>query len=152
MSSNELRPGGGSPPPPGTPATGLPGPRTPVRALRSTTALLAVGLALTVVVGCQPSTVGPSSPRATGSPGRGAASGTPTDRPTPTPSEGGGSRAPDGRLPAGFPVMPGAHLLEPTAEPGVIAAWRVESVGSAAYDFYSTALPRSGYPILGSYP
>jgi hypothetical protein len=56
-------------------------------------------------------------------------------------------------LPSGFPVLPGAV---PTAlaadDPGLIAAWTSDRLGSAAYDFYTTSLPASGYAIVGLYP
>ena len=54
-------------------------------------------------------------------------------------------------VPPGFPVMDGAA---PVPNPGAdaIAAWRIPTLGSAAYDFYTSALPRAGYVVLGAYP
>lgn len=49
--------------------------------------------------------------------------------------------------------MPGAVAI-PLSEddPGLIARWESDRVGSAAYDFYAAALPAAGYPILGLFP
>ncbi len=56
-------------------------------------------------------------------------------------------------LPAGFPVPPGAvPAALPGDDPGLIALWTSDQPGSATYDFYVTALPSAGYPILGLYP
>ena len=56
-------------------------------------------------------------------------------------------------LPEGFPVLPGAAPLPLTDDdPGLIAAWSSDQLGSVAYDFYRGALPGAGYPILGAYP
>lgn len=67
----------------------------------------------------------------------------------------GPSRSHDARrqLPDAFPVMPGAVSV-PLSEddPGLIARWESDEVGSAAYDFYATALPEAGYPVIGLYP
>jgi hypothetical protein len=54
-------------------------------------------------------------------------------------------------VPAGFPVMDGATVVA-SPDPDVIAAWRIPDLGSGAYDFYSSALPRAGFQILGRYP
>lgn len=56
-------------------------------------------------------------------------------------------------LPSGFPVLEGA-VAEPLPDddPGLIGLWTSDRVGSATYDFYSTALPAAGYPIVGLYP
>ena len=40
----------------------------------------------------------------------------------------------------------------PGDDPGLIGLWESEQAGSAAYDFYATALPAAGYPIVGLYP
>jgi hypothetical protein len=57
------------------------------------------------------------------------------------------------QLPAGFPVLPGAVPADlPGDDPGLIARWTTDQPGSATYDFYVTALPSAGYPILGLYP
>ena len=83
---------------------------------------------------------------------------------SPTPSSPHGSGAPvisgapgssEGRppLPSGFPVMDGAVPLPlPAGDPGLIALWESTEAGSAAYDFYVTALPAAGYEIVGLYP
>ncbi|HEV8252283.1 MAG TPA: hypothetical protein VGQ66_02780 [Candidatus Limnocylindria bacterium] len=56
-------------------------------------------------------------------------------------------------LPAGFPILPGAVPLPmPDDDPGLIALWQSDQVGSAAYDFYAAALPAAGYRIVGLYP
>jgi hypothetical protein len=56
-------------------------------------------------------------------------------------------------LPSGFPVPPGAVPVPFAADdPGLVAAWTSDRLGSAAYDFYAAALPASGYPIVGVYP
>jgi hypothetical protein len=56
-------------------------------------------------------------------------------------------------LPSGFPVMPGTvSLAIAIDDPGLIAEWTSDRLGSAAYDFYAAALPASGYPIVGLYP
>lgn len=65
-----------------------------------------------------------------------------------------GSRRPSASpvgVPAGFPVMEEAV---PVPSPGddAIAAWRLSSVGSAAYTFYTSALPAAGFAIVGRYP
>lgn len=57
------------------------------------------------------------------------------------------------QLPDAFPVMPGAVSVPmPEDDPGLIASWESDRVGSAAYDFYFVALPAAGYPIVGLYP
>jgi hypothetical protein len=56
-------------------------------------------------------------------------------------------------LPGGFPVLPGAVPVPmPRDDPGLIGLWESEQAGSAAYDFYTKALPAAGYPIVGLYP
>lgn len=56
-------------------------------------------------------------------------------------------------LPSGLPVLPGAMPVPmPGDDPGLIGLWESEQAGSAAYDFYATALPTAGYPIVGLYP
>ena len=55
-------------------------------------------------------------------------------------------------LPPGFPVMSGAEPAKLPADVTIVARWTVPVVGSAAYDFYSGALPDAGYAIVGSYP
>jgi hypothetical protein len=50
-------------------------------------------------------------------------------------------------------VLPGAARVPPPGDdPGLIALWESDEMGSAAYDFYVDALPAAGYPIVGSYP
>lgn len=57
------------------------------------------------------------------------------------------------QLPDAFPVMPGALSVPlPEDDPGLIASWQSDRLGSAAYDFYVAALPAAGYPIVGLYP
>jgi hypothetical protein len=65
-------------------------------------------------------------------------------------SAASGDARPD--LPAGFPVMPGAVAAELPSDSTVIARWTVAEVGSAAYDFYASALPRAGFRVVGLYP
>ena len=78
----------------------------------------------------------------------------PTDR-SATPAGGPtaasvGERPP---LPPGFPVLPGALAAPlPQDDPGLVAAWTTDLHGAAAYDFYVSALPTAGYPIVGLYP
>jgi hypothetical protein len=48
--------------------------------------------------------------------------------------------------------MSGAEPAQLPADVTVVARWTVPVVGSAAYDFYSGALPDAGYAIVGSYP
>jgi hypothetical protein len=56
-------------------------------------------------------------------------------------------------LPSGFPVLEGAVAASlPADDPGLIAAWTSDRLGSAAYDFYAASLPAGGYPIVGLYP
>jgi hypothetical protein len=56
-------------------------------------------------------------------------------------------------LPSGFPVLAGAIPAALAAgDPGLIAAWSSDQLGSAAYDFFAASLPASGYPIVGLYP
>ena len=56
-------------------------------------------------------------------------------------------------VPPGFPVLPGAVAVDmPADDPGLIGLWESDQLGSAAYDFYVTALPAAGYPIVGLYP
>jgi hypothetical protein len=87
----------------------------------------------------------------------------PVDRASPSPSHSNAptppsptvaaSEAPPRSLPAGFPVLPGAVSVElPADDPGLIALWETGDPGSAAYDFYTDALPAAGYPIVGLYP
>jgi len=77
----------------------------------------------------------------------------PSDLPSATPSATV-APSPDTRpgLPGSFPVMPGAVAAELPADPTVIASWTVDRVGSAAYDFYASALPRAGFRVAGLYP
>ena len=84
--------------------------------------------------------------------GQSAAASLPTDSPTPT--EGASSstseRVP---LPSDFPVLPGAvPMTMADDDPGLIGLWSSDQPGSAAYDFYVSALPGAGYPIVGLYP
>lgn len=88
-----------------------------------------------------------------GAPGSGSPGGSPSqESATGTPSSAGASveRLP---LPSGFPVLDGA-VPEPLPDDdaGLIGLWTSDRVGSAAYDFYSTALPAAGYSIVGLYP
>jgi len=56
-------------------------------------------------------------------------------------------------LPSGFPVIEGAVMLAlPHDDPGLIARWTTDVVGTSAYDFYVERLPAEGYPIEGLYP
>jgi len=56
-------------------------------------------------------------------------------------------------LPSGFPILPGAaSVVLPNDDSGLIGLWSSDRPGSAAYDFYATALPAAGYPIVGLYP
>lgn len=49
--------------------------------------------------------------------------------------------------------MPGAlRVAAVTDDPGLIAEWTSDELGSAAYDFYAEALPATGFPIVGLYP
>jgi hypothetical protein len=56
-------------------------------------------------------------------------------------------------LPSGFPVIDGAVPM-PLAhdDPGLIALWESDRLGSSAYDFYAVALPAAGYRVIGLYP
>lgn len=95
--------------------------------------------------------------------GRGAAMSSPTTRqsaaatpPTdaPTGAEPASSATADRiPLPSGFPVLPGAVPMNMADDdPGLIGLWSSDQRGSAAYDFYVSALPAAGYPIVGLYP
>jgi hypothetical protein len=56
-------------------------------------------------------------------------------------------------LPSGFPVLPGAvPAAMVNDDPGLIGLWNSDQLGSTAYDFYVSALPAAGYPIVGLYP
>jgi hypothetical protein len=56
-------------------------------------------------------------------------------------------------LPDDFPAMPGAVAAPlPDDDPGLIGLWESDQPGSAAYDFYTAALPGAGYRIVGLYP
>jgi hypothetical protein len=55
-------------------------------------------------------------------------------------------------LPRGFPVMPLATAAPLPSDATVIAVWTSDHLGSAAYDFYVSALPAVGYRIIGLYP
>lgn len=88
-------------------------------------------------------------------------SGSPSTNSAVSPSEGLGSGTPPSAsasaerlpLPSGFPVLEGAvPEALPDVDPGLIGLWTSDRVGSAAFDFYSTALPAAGYPIIGLYP
>lgn len=76
--------------------------------------------------------------------------------PTPRPASSAASATSTGTsrpaLPAGFPVMPGATPAGLPEDQTLIARWTINAVGSAAYDFYSSALPAGGFPIVGLYP
>jgi len=56
-------------------------------------------------------------------------------------------------LPSGFPVIEGAVPM-PLArdDPGLIALWESDRLGSSTYDFYAVALPAAGYRVIGLYP
>lgn len=105
-------------------------------------------LLVTIVAGC--------SSGASGSPGPSATpKATPTIAPSGAPSASGSPAEPAElpELPATFPVIPGATTAEPADDdPGLIASWTVQVVGSAVYDFYVEALPAAGYPIDGLFP
>jgi hypothetical protein len=75
-----------------------------------------------------------------------AASTAPPAEPGATPS---GLRV---KLPAGFPVMPSAESARLPNDPGVVARWTVNQVGSGPYDWYVDALPAAGFEIVGTYP
>ena len=61
-----------------------------------------------------------------------------------------GERAP---LPSGFPALRGAVLLPVQGDdPGLVALWSSDLLGSAAFDFYLRALPAAGYRIVAAYP
>lgn len=56
-------------------------------------------------------------------------------------------------LPSGFPALAGATPLPlPSDDPGLVALWRSDLLGSAAYDFYLRALPAAGFRIVAAYP
>src|SRR5436309_13721656 len=76
-------------------------------------------------------------------------------------SEGGGLHAstPTGSrssarpaIPTGFPIMAGSQPAPLPDDATLIARWAVPVVGSAAYDFYTRALPAAGFEIVGAYP
>ena len=73
---------------------------------------------------------------------------------TPTPTQrASGSVAARVPLPSGFPVFPGAVAVAMADDdPGLIGLWSSDRPGSAAYDFYVSALPTAGYPLVGLYP
>ncbi len=48
--------------------------------------------------------------------------------------------------------MPGAKPASLPDDATLIARWSVPVVGSAAYDFYTRALPGAGFAIVGAYP
>jgi hypothetical protein len=103
-------------------------------------------LALAGCVGRLPVVTAPVSSLGSAAPASpaGTASGGPAAASEPAPA---GSR-----LPAGFPVMPGARAEGLPGDGTVIARWSTTAVGSAAYDYYLTALPQHGYAIVGLYP
>lgn len=106
----------------------------------------AVGLLLLLAAtGCRPAAVEVTArASAIGSATSSASSSlaSPSGTPLATPGE---------RLPAGFPVMPGASPA-PLPDNAAVAAWTIPQAGSAAYDFYRRALPAAGLRILGLYP
>ena len=109
---------------------------------------LVVPLVLAAAAACAGCGVAPGSgsPSASiaGSPSPGIATATPPAAETPA------ARVP---LPSGFPVLEGAAPeAMPDDDPGLIGLWSSDRLGSAAYDFYVTALPAAGYPIIGLYP
>jgi hypothetical protein len=56
-------------------------------------------------------------------------------------------------LPIDFPVLEGAvPMPRPADDPGLIALWESDRQGSAAFDFYTVALPAAGYGVIGLYP
>ena len=76
-----------------------------------------------------------------------------TEPPTVAASARASSSSSSSSLPSGFPVLPGAVPVPmPRDDPGLIGLWESEQAGSAAYDFYTKALPAAGYPIVGLYP
>lgn len=86
----------------------------------------------------------------TGSPSPSASARASSPPASPQPSTSIGDRRP---LPSGFPVLPGAvGVPMPSGDPGLVGLWESDQLGSAAYDFYVTALPETGYPIVGLYP
>jgi len=48
--------------------------------------------------------------------------------------------------------MPGARTAPLPDDATLIARWSVPVVGSAASDFYTRALPKAGFAIVGAYP
>jgi hypothetical protein len=70
----------------------------------------------------------------------------------PTPTQTPSQAPPRFGIPSGFPVMAGAEPAPLPNDPTVIARWTVPDVGSAAYDFYTRALPERGFEIVGAYP
>lgn len=102
------------------------------------TALVLIAI---VAAGCSATDGGSPSARASAQPSE-------TSLPVPSPPQ-----VEQRELPAGFPVMPGAVAVPmPADDPGLIGLWETRELGSAAYDFYVTALPATGYPIVGLYP
>ncbi|MDP9269792.1 MAG: hypothetical protein M3P14_02230 [Chloroflexota bacterium] len=55
-------------------------------------------------------------------------------------------------LPRGFPVMPEATAAPLPSDATIIAVWTSDHIGSAAYEFYASALPAVGYRLIGLYP
>lgn len=107
---------------------------------RPITALLLV----TALVGCTPGSSPSASPSA-----RPSNSSTPAGSSAATASASAVVRH---ELPSGFPVIAGAVALPlPTDDPGLIARWTSDLVGTPVYDFYVEWLPASGYPIEGLY-
>jgi hypothetical protein len=69
-----------------------------------------------------------------------------------TPTQSQSQAPPQTGIPSGFPVMAGAEPAPLPNDSTVIARWTVPDLGSAAYDFYTRALPESGFEIVGAYP
>jgi hypothetical protein len=84
--------------------------------------------------------------------GQSAAAALPTDAPT-APESASSSTTDRVQLPSDFPVLPGAvPMTMADNDPGLIGLWSSDQRGSATYDFYVSALPAAGYPIVGLYP
>ena len=110
--------------------------------MRVVSLMVQLVLLATVAAGC--SVADPRSPSA------GASARASPSPASPGPSASTGDRRP---LPGGFPVLPGADAVPiPSGDPGLIGLWESDRLGSAAFDFYATALPEAGYPIVGLYP
>jgi len=112
---------------------------------RSVAGTVAPLIAAMIAAACSApgATADPTSPpvaSGVASPSTSLAAGTPTPAPS-LPA-----------VPAGLPVMPGAHATDPPTEPGSIARWTVDAIGPDVYSYYLDALPDAGFAILGRFP